>query len=132
MWETIVAAIAASGVLGHVVKWMNDRKRARVGDVVKFARVAFQQAIRIMQDPTDSQLVYHQFRILLDKGLAAAGLKLDDKTEQLVQEVFTSLWEIYGRDRMDNAAMALVKAGDRAERFADSLMKNVSQLGRSR
>ncbi len=131
MWESIVAAVAASGVLAHVVKWISDRRKAKHSDIVKFARIAFQQAIRIMQDPTDAQLVYHQFRVLIDKGLQAAGFSLDEKTEQLIAEVFDALWQVYGRDRMDDAAMELAKAGERAERFAESLMQQVSP-GRSR
>lgn len=126
----ILEALLASGVGMVVVErlfdWIQRRRTARIDEIVRYAKAAFAQATHILRDPADRQLVFTMFEKLVRMAVNAAGLKLDQRTENKINETFAQLWEIWEADRAANELKDLV-GKSKAGQVLDQMLKGVTR-----
>jgi len=121
VWQWLVSTGVVAVVAERAWDWFRRTRIAQKDEIVKYARVAYAEAGRVVRDTQDKVLMHAQFARVIDAGLGAAGLSLGTAQRILVDEAFEQLWKVWTSDA-DNALAELTKAGEQAELFAGGLL----------
>jgi hypothetical protein len=126
MWEFLAASGIGALVVERAFDWFKRKRNARTEEILTYARMAFRQAVEQIRDPHDKTLVYALFDRLIHTGLAAAGLELDERTENKINETFAQLWQIWASEHAANELQEIVgksKMGD----FLNEMMRQATK-----
>lgn len=115
MWQAIISSGLGAIIVERVFDWFQRKRAAVTADILKIARAAFNQALTMTVDARDKLLAWNQFDALVRTGLAAAGLKVSDKTEALIAQTFEQLWNVWARDAIADELQDLISSSSAAK-----------------